>query len=151
MNKSFRTSIIRYLSSKKPATKRDDQETPQDMASEYLLLIRNTAWQKEFSADEIEKVLTEFSAWVTRLKDEGTIKVAVPLVHKGKLFEGKDVMVDGPFIESKEAIAGLIIFEAESFDAAVELANSATCLKYGQTLELRPIATEEPERTALRK
>ena len=32
------------------------------MASEYLLLIRNTAWQKDFSADEIEKVLTEFSA-----------------------------------------------------------------------------------------
>ena len=127
------------------------QEPPQNMASEYLLLIRNTAWQKDFSADEIEKVLTEFSAWVTRLKDEGTIKVAVPLVHRGKLFEAKDVLVDGPFIESKEAIAGLIIFEAESFEAAVELANSATCLKYGQTLELRPIATEEPERTALRK
>ena len=138
------------MSSKKPATKSDDQETPQDMASEYLLLIRNTAWQKDFSAAEIEKVLTEFSAWVTRLKDEGTIKVAVPLVHRGKLFESKDVMIDGPFIESKEAIAGLIIFEAESFEAAVELANSATCLKYGQTLELRPIATEEPERTALR-
>ena len=139
------------MSSKKAATKSNDQETPQDMASEYLLLIRNTAWQKDFSAAEIEKVLTEFSAWVTRLKDEGTIKVAVPLVHRGKLFEGKDVMIDGPFIESKEAIAGLIIFEVENFEAAVELANSATCLKYGQTLELRPIATEEPERTALRK
>jgi hypothetical protein len=139
------------VSSKKPATDPKDQETPQDMASEYLLLIRNTAWQKDFSAVEIENVLSEFSAWVTRLKDEGTIKVAVPLVHRGKLFEGTDVMVDGPFIESKEAIAGLIIFEAGSFEAAVKLANSATCLKYGQTLELRPIATEEPERTALRK
>jgi hypothetical protein len=122
----------------------------QDMASEYLLLIRNTAWQKDFSDAEIEKILDEFSAWVTRLKDAGTIKVAVPLVHRGKLFESKDVIVDGPFIESKEAIAGLIIFDAESFEAAVELANSATCLKYGQTLELRPIATEEPERGASR-
>jgi hypothetical protein len=139
------------VSSKKPAAKPDDYEPPQDMPSEYLLLIRNTAWQKDFSAADIEKILSEFSAWVTRLKDEGTIKVAVPLVHQGKLFEGKDVMVDGPFIESKEAIAGLIIFEAESFEAAVELANTATCLKYGQQLELRPIATEEPERTALRK
>ena len=119
------------------------------MASEYLLLIRNTAWQKDFSAAEIEKVLEEFSAWVTRLKNNGTIKVAVPLLHRGKLFESKDVLVDGPFIESKEAIAGLIIFEAKNFEAAVELANSATCLNYGQTLELRPIATEEPERAAL--
>jgi hypothetical protein len=140
-----------HVSSKKPATNPDDQEAPQDISSEYLLLIRNTAWQKDYSAAEIEKVLEEFSAWVTRLKNDGTIKVAVPLVHRGKLFEGKDVMVDGPFIESKEAIAGLIIFEAKSFEAAVELANSATCLKYDQTLELRPIATEEPERAALRQ
>jgi len=139
------------LSSQRPTTSnREDQENPRNMASEYLLLIRNTAWQKDFSAAEIEKVLEEFSAWVTHFKNEGTIKVAVPLVHRGKLFESKDVIVDGPFIESKEAIAGLIVFEADNFEAAVEMANSATCLKYGQTLELRPIATEEPERTALR-
>ena len=137
------------MSSQKP--KIADAEDPLGgTASEYLLLIRNTAWQKDFSAAEIEKVLDEFSAWVTRLKDAGTIKVAVPLVHRGKLFQGKDVIVDGPFIESKEAIAGLIIFEAESFEAAVELAKGATCLKFGQTLELRPIATEEPERSATR-
>ena len=139
------------MSSQRPTTfNREDQENPRNMASEYLLLIRNTAWQKDFSAAEIEKVLEEFSAWVTHFKNDGTIKVAVPLVHRGKLFESKDVIVDGPFIESKEAIAGLIIFEADNFEAAVEMANSATCLKYGQTLELRPIATEEPERTALR-
>jgi hypothetical protein len=137
------------LSSQKP--KIADPEDPSGgMASEYLLLIRNTAWQMDFSAAEIEKVLDEFSAWVTRLKDAGIIKVAVPLVHRGKLFAGKDVIVDGPFIESKEAIAGLIIFEAQSYEAAVELAKGATCLKFGQTLELRPIATEEPERSATR-
>ena len=137
------------MSSQKP--KIADPEDPSGgMASEYLLLIRNTAWQMDFSAVEIEKVLDEFSAWVTRLKDAGIIKVAVPLVHRGKLFEGKDVIVDGPFIESKEAIAGLIIFEAQSYEAAVELAKGATCLKFGQTLELRPIATEEPERSATR-
>ena len=137
------------MSSQKPKIAHPEPP-PGGTASEYLLLIRNTAWQKDFSAAEIEKVLDEFSAWVTRLKDAGTIKVAVPLVHRGKLFEGKDVIVDGPFIESKEAIAGLIIFEAKSFEAAVELAKGATCLKFGQTLELRPIATEEPERSATR-
>jgi hypothetical protein len=137
------------LSSHKPETT-SSKVPAQDGVSEYLLLIRNTAWQKDFSAAEIEKILDEFSAWVTRLKNEGKIKVAVPLVHRGKLFESKELIVDGPFIESKEAIAGLIIFEAENFEAAVELARGATCLKFGQTLELRPIATEEPERRALR-
>ena len=117
------------MSSETPAISAKDQATPRGGVIEYLLLIRNTAWQKEVSAAEIEKILDEFSAWVTRLKNEGTIKVAVPLVHRGKLLESKDVIVDGPFIESKEAIAGLIIFEAKNFEAAVELANSATCLK----------------------
>jgi hypothetical protein len=76
--------------------------------------------------------------------------VAVPLEHRGKLFESQNVMVDGPFIELKEAVAGLIIFKAESMEEAIEFANSATCLKFGQTLELRPIATEEPERHVAR-
>jgi hypothetical protein len=118
---------------------------------EYLLLIRNTAWQKDYSPAEIEKVLNEFSGWVERLKKEGKIKVAVPLEHRGKLFESQNVIVDGPFIETKEAVAGLIIFQAESLEEAIEFANSATCLKFGQTLELRPIATEEPERQAARE
>jgi len=120
------------------------------MTSDYVLLIRNTAWQKDFSASDIEKVLNEFSAWVESHKKKGKIKVAVPLAHTGKLFEGQDIIVDGPFIETKEAIAGLIIFQAESREEAIEFANSATCLKFGQTLELRPIATEEPERHAAR-
>ena len=126
------------------------------MSSEYLLLIRNTAWQKDFSAEEIEKVLNEFSGWVERLRKQGKIKVAVPLEHRGIFFERPNtnedqrVMVDGPFIEAKEAVAGLIIFEADSMEDAIEFANDATCLKFGQTLELRPIATEEPERTELR-
>jgi hypothetical protein len=121
------------------------------MTTEYLLLIRNTAWQKDYSPAEIEKVLNEFSGWVERLKKEGKIKVAVPLEHRGKLFESQNVIVDGPFIETKEAVAGLIIFQAESLEEAIEFANSATCLKFGQTLELRPIATEEPERQAARE
>ena len=126
------------------------------MSSEYVILIRNTAWQKDFSAAEIEKVLNEFSGWVERLRKKGKIKVAVPLEHRGKFFErpntteDQKVMVDGPFIEAKEAIAGLIIFEADSLEDAIEFANDATCLKFGQTLELRPIATEEPERTVVR-
>jgi len=121
------------------------------MTSDYVLLIRNTAWQKDFSASDIEKVLNEFSAWVESHKKKGKIKVAVPLAHTGKLFEGQNIIVDGPFIEAKEAIAGLIIFQADSLEEAIEFANSATCLKFGQTLELRPIATEEPERQVARE
>src|SRR5260370_3886094 len=105
------------------------------MNSEYLLLIRNTAWQKDFSAAQIEKVLNEFSAWVERLKKEGKIKVAVPLEHRGKLFESQNVMVDGPFIEDKDADECLLIFEAECIEVAIVLSNSSHSYQYHQTLD----------------
>jgi hypothetical protein len=44
-------------------------------------------------------VLNEFSAWVEIHKKKGKIKVAVPLTQTGKLFEGQNIIVDGPFIE----------------------------------------------------
>jgi hypothetical protein len=137
-----------HLSSQRPTSK--DQESRSEPLSDYIILIRNTVWQQDFSTPEIEKALDEFSAWVEKLGKDGRVKVAVPLVHQGKLLEGKDIIVDGPFVESKEVIAGLVIFQAESFEAATEIASTATCLNYGQTLELRPIATEEPERETLR-
>jgi hypothetical protein len=113
--------------------------------SEYLLLIRNTGWQKDFSAADLEKVLAQFGAWVERLRSDGKIKLAFPLAHKGKLFAGRNVIIDGPFIESKEAIAGFILIQAGSLEEAVEIASEAPCLEFGQTLELRPILLEPPE------
>ena len=115
-----------------------------------MLLIRNTAWQKDLSAAEIEHVLAQFKDWVEGLKKAGVIKLAFPLGHVGKLFADPNTITDGPFIESKEAIAGLILYQAESLEAAAEIARGATCLGFGQTLELRPIATEEPERAVAR-
>jgi hypothetical protein len=135
------------VSRKTPATSSKDSRS--ETIPDYVMLIRNTAWQKDTPTAEIEKALDEFSAWVGQLKKEGRVKLAIPLVHQGKLLEGKE-MIDGPFIESKEAIAGLVIFQADSLEAAARIASTATCLKYGQTLELRPVATEEPERETLR-
>ncbi len=113
--------------------------------SEYLLLIRNTAWQKDYSSAEVQNLVAKFGAWVDGLRTNGKIKLASPLAHQGKLLEHKHAIIDGPFIESKEAIAGFILFVADSFDEAVAIANDAPCLEYGQTLELRPILSEPPE------
>jgi hypothetical protein len=112
---------------------------------QYLLLIRNTNWHQDFSSVDIEKVLTRFGAWVERLSCEGKIKGAYPLAHEGKLVAAGKAVTDGPFAESKEAIAGFILIETESVEEAVEIAKSAPCLDYGEILELRAIVSEAPE------
>jgi hypothetical protein len=52
-----------------------------------------------------------------------------------------------PFPESKEAIAGYWFIQADSLADAVEIAKGNPCLKYGETVEVRPIL---PEHSTLR-
>jgi YCII-related domain-containing protein len=49
------------------------------------------------------------------------------------------VVTDGPFGESKEAIAGYWFILAQSLDEAVQIAKGNPCLDCGHLLEIRPI------------
>jgi hypothetical protein len=51
----------------------------------------------------------------------------------------RDAVTDGPFVDSKEVIAGICIIEAPDFDAAVELLRASPSLEMGGALELRPV------------
>jgi hypothetical protein len=50
-----------------------------------------------------------------------------------------DVITDGPFIESKEVIAGFYVIEAPHLDAALEIARQNPILHQGGGLEIRPV------------
>jgi hypothetical protein len=118
--------------------------TPSNL-SEYVLLIRNTGWYKGLSSEEIERCLDRFTGWAEQLAGEGKVKGGYPLVHAGKLIGSQKTITDGPFAESKEAIAGYILIQAASLEEAAEIAKGAPCLDYGQTLEVRAISSEVPE------
>lgn len=52
-----------------------------------------------------------------------------------------DVVTDGPFIDSKEVIAGVCIIEAPDLDAALELARRNPAVQWGRGgVEVRPVA-----------
>jgi hypothetical protein len=51
--------------------------------------------------------------------------------------------MDGPFAESKEAIAGYWFIRAASLGEAVEIAKGNPCLDYGVTVEVRPIILDD--------
>lgn len=65
------------------------------------------------------------------------------LAAEGKIISGrKEAVVDGPFAESKEAIAGYWFILAATLEEAVEIAKGNPCLDYGITLEVRPITQD---------
>jgi len=86
-----------------------------------------------------------FTSWFERLRKEGHFKGGHPLEHDGKIVAGRNAVTDGPFAESKEAIAGFFIIQADSLEEAVEIAKSCPGLDYGQTVEVRAIASEAAE------
>jgi hypothetical protein len=53
--------------------------------------------------------------------------------------DGKTLATDGPFAETKEAIGGYLLFEAEDLDAAIELASRIPAARMGGAIEVRPI------------
>ena len=113
--------------------------------SEYLLIFRNTGWHKDLSAEEIQQQMARFTAWFEQLNREGKFKSGGPLAHKGKILNSSTIITDGPFAESKEAVAGFFIIRAQSLEQAVEIASGCPGLNIGQTVEVRAMVPEPDE------
>jgi hypothetical protein len=53
--------------------------------------------------------------------------------------DGKTLTTDGPFVSTKEALGGWLLFEADDLDAAIELASRIPAARMGGAIEVRPI------------
>ena len=71
--------------------------------------------------------LPEMGQFIKQLRDEGVLiateglKPSASNAARVRRSEGKITVVDGPFTEAKELIAGLVLVEVPSKDAAVAL------------------------------
>ena len=55
--------------------------------------------------------------------------------------DGSTLATDGPFAETKEAVGGYLFLEAESLDAAIELAARIPAARMGGAVEVRPLVS----------
>jgi hypothetical protein len=53
--------------------------------------------------------------------------------------DGKTLTTDGPFVSTKEALGGYLVFEADDLDAAIELASRIPAARMGGGIEVRPL------------
>ena len=53
--------------------------------------------------------------------------------------DGRTLTTDGPFVETKEALNGYLVYEAGDLDAAIELAARIPAARLGGAIEVRPI------------
>ena len=108
--------------------------------SDYLLLFRGNVWDRGLSPAQHQKVVSDWMAWFERLKAEGKCAGGHPLEDKGKVISGKQrTVADGPFAESKEAIAGYFYLTVADENEAIEIAKQCPGLDYGSIVEVRPV------------
>lgn len=112
----------------------------------------------EWTQDEIDAHIAYMNDFATKLTGTGEYVDGQALAPQGAWVqyggEGKPPVVDGPFAETKDLIAGWMVIDVDSWDRAVELAGelSAAPGKDGKPihewLEVRPFltsATDDPQ------
>jgi hypothetical protein len=52
---------------------------------------------------------------------------------------GQTLVTDGPFAQTKEALGGWLLYEADDLDAAIELAARIPTARMGGAIEVRPV------------
>jgi hypothetical protein len=108
--------------------------------SDYLLLFRGTDWHRNVSPDDLQNTMTTWMAWFNRLIAEGRCKGGQSLAPDSKVVSGKmKNVVDGPYAEAKESVAGYFLLYVRDMEEAAEIAKECPGLAYGMTVEVRPL------------
>lgn len=112
--------------------------------SKFMLLFRadqNAIWN--LSPEQMQQTMKKWMDWKETLEKDGHMKaVNERMDRSGKVVRGKDKAVtDGPYIEVKDSIGGLLIIEAADIHQAVELAKGCPILDSDGTVEVRPLIT----------
>jgi hypothetical protein len=114
----------------------------------YLMSVFGPAEQQEFygypSREAMEESMAETGAFNDRLQEEGHFVFADGLASatSATVVDGRGaepVVTDGPYLESKEYLAGFWIIEAPDLDVALRLAAEGSKACRGK-VEVRPFA-----------
>ncbi len=104
-----------------------------------ILLKEDLQAASQMSEEQLQADIQQYTRWVEELSKKGHFVSGEPLESRGWLLKKDEVVTNGPFIESKEAISGFFILKANSDEHAMKLAKTCPIFKAGGTLELRPI------------
>jgi len=64
---------------------------------------------------------------------------------------GKVATTDGPFVETKEQLGGILMLEARDMNHAVQLIAQHPALKYGSIFDIRPTANMDEVRDSYKQ
>ncbi|HYG40461.1 MAG TPA: YciI family protein [Cytophagales bacterium] len=108
--------------------------------NDFLLIFRRDFTHKEAqpSPEKLQNSIKEWQNWFGGIAAQN--KLARPIQRwdaEGKVVKGNKNVINGPYVEIKEAIGGLIFIKAKDYDEAVEIAQGCPILQLGGNVEIR--------------
>jgi hypothetical protein len=111
---------------------------------EFLLIFRREITNEPaLSPEQLQAMMKPWQDWI------GNIAAQNKLVTAGNRLEGDgkvvkpNVITDGPYVETKEAIGGYTIIKAASLEEATEISKGCPILQVGGNVEVRAIIPME--------
>ena len=108
---------------------------------QYMMLI----YMEEGAQTDAEraKCYEDSAAYAWQLHSKGQYLTCAPLhptstATSVRAVEGKHVVTDGPFAETREHLGGFFLIDAPNLDDAIEIAKQLPAGAYG-TVEIRPV------------
>jgi hypothetical protein len=113
---------------------------------QYLLLIYgNEAGMQAASKADVEKMVTAYGAYTEAIKKAGVLAGSNRLrpttsASTVRVTDGKSKVLDGPYAETKEQLAGYYLIDVPDLDAALSWAARCPGASFG-AIEVRPVWT----------
>jgi len=107
----------------------------------YMLLVYTS--EQAWTESEREHCYGESTALAQTLKENGQFLATAPLqpvamATSVRVRDGKKLVTDGPFAETREQLGGYFLIEGKNLDEAIDIAGRIPGARKG-TIEIRPV------------
>jgi hypothetical protein len=109
-----------------------------------LLIYGNSEVRDRMPEDERRRINAEVAEVLARPNVTGWLRLQnVESATTMRYEQGRTLLTDGPFLDSKDFLGGFIVVEADNLDGALAVAGELQELRAADAIEIRPVR-EEP-------
>jgi hypothetical protein len=110
--------------------------------AKFLFVYRgSSAATERMTPEEMQQHMKKWETWIGEgLRKGWILDAGDALTPEGRVVNARKVVTDGPFVEAKEIVGGFSIVQADTINAAAELAKGCPGLLTGGSVDVRSLA-----------
>jgi hypothetical protein len=109
--------------------------------AKFLFVYRSGIVADKMTPEVMQQHMQKWQTWIGEALQKGwMLDPGDALTQEGRVVNAKKVVTDGPFVEAKEIVGGYSIVQADTINAAAELAKGCPGLLTGGSVEIRCLA-----------